>query len=856
MAEMVTGSIGSENVELYNAATEITLQELRDAVLSMTKKSNVNTKNVNKQLDELHESSKKLTEEQKLQIKSAREQTAEDRKLIYETRNVIAGIKNFARAVGNVALTIFRLETAIASMGGSISSGLDVFGEIPIAGKFFTGYLGGAAKVIDNAQKAFFQVTQVGATLGGEFGVLVQSAGEAALDLDKYSELVAKSGDLIARLGGGTEAGIVQFRKMTALMKNEVLNGLSNLGISFEEAQEVMASYNRQLIRSGRARGMSEGELVDRTKQYLTHLTAVSRLTGESRKDLEAKAEERRRTAQFESWLSSMDATTQAEVNKLFTLFESFGMADLAQDMLLSGVPLNEVTGLLATMVPGANDLFLDLDKAIKNNDPEAIAEFSDKFLQMLAKGEIQLDQGLKDTMQILAQRGDVGFAEILTAYNRIRALQNNIEGDIKDLSLSDVLEQVKKDAGKTETDAQKLARIQAELYEKSSEEQMKLIGRIDSLITALENLEFARWATIIGSIAAAVIQLGAVILGVKALAGLAAGAGAAGGAAGILGGIAKMALLPLLGKFALVAGAGLVGWKIGSWFNDAWEEHHGQPLGASIYDAFDKISSLWGGDQATKLRKMQEDWYKEEIRLLEQQRDAAKQRGEDISKFNKDIQDLNSSLEALTTEAELSKLDDQIANLEAAIAQDAENMFADQSITEKRKQELRELEKKRNLDLTSPAFDPTANEAARRNLNIINPALDPTANEAARRNILDFRKNSFVPLSEESSQKAVVWPESRLQGFFDFDRRWQEDINELIKERAKQVEESKNLPTSERKDQERINQEQSKMLENLVNNINTNFEKMLSTNMDILNLNRQQLSVQRGLSGNLLESF
>ena len=534
MAEQVTGFFGQEQIALDNAASEETLLELLDVVSAMATKQGINTSTAQKAIRDLAKSSREAADGADKELKSKRELAKAEWEYKAAKSKSKAAIQNFGAAVSSAISTFLGFESAFMSMGDSLSSGASVFEKVPIIGGALGQYFGNVAQAADRSSKALFQAAQVGATMGGELGVLVRQAGQAGLTLEQYSGIVSKNGELLARLGNGTADGSRRFAEMSRLMRTEVTKGLGNLGITTEEANEVMASYTGRLAREGRARSMSEEELVSRTREYLGHLTAVSRLTGASRRELEEQAQARQRDASWQSWLASLeDPDVRGAADEAMRMFDALGVGDLARDMIVAGAPLSEVTQRIAAMNPALADAMGEFSQAADAGDAEAMQRLTERIYNETRSMAEELEaSGMADALRIIAAQGGPAEQALLDLATRARGLTEDFNG-----VFDSVRTEMDPDRG---TQAQALIDAQQKLAEKSAEEIDKVLKeRFGELITALDNIDIARligeMSALIKVVAAAAGLLAA-RRGLRALRG-ARGAGATGQAAGARGG-------------------------------------------------------------------------------------------------------------------------------------------------------------------------------------------------------------------------------------------------------------------------------------------------------------------------------
>jgi len=309
MAE-VTGQIGDQYVELNNAATEATLKELIRAVTLLARVKGKESAQAEKELEKLYNSSKKLNPEllkhlQQQKKLSANQKNA-DRATEAETRvrksstraaeeetkaksSAIDKLKAFGLGLEKTISNAINITSSLANAGDSMSSATQIFSHIPFVGGMLAGALGAIAQAAEKTHNALVQAASVGATFGGSMTTMIGHASRAGLTFEQFSGLIAKNGEGLALLRGGTEEGAKEFAKMSKTMRTMVTNELANLGYTTESANQHMLQYTGRLAKLGIAQRMSTDQLTAASKNYLVNLDALSKLTGKSKEALQSE---------------------------------------------------------------------------------------------------------------------------------------------------------------------------------------------------------------------------------------------------------------------------------------------------------------------------------------------------------------------------------------------------------------------------------------------------------------------------------------------------------------------------------------------------------------------------------------
>ncbi len=403
MAE-VTGQIGQEYVELDNAATEATLIELLNAVVSLSKKTNTEYKTAKTETEKLAkaldgarisairksmadreriaESKRQINQERKNDEDKEKDEKKldEQRKKREETRKKVLikfneGMKNTIGIISD-----------IAGLGDSLSGTAQLFGKIPIVGGVLGAAFGAVTQAAEKTHAAFVKTSSVGANFNGSVISMINSASEAGLTFDQFSDIIAKNAEGLALFGAGTAEGAKRFSRLGKEMKSVVVDsGLADLGYTTESANDAMAKYMGQLAKTGSIKNLTDQQLVASTAGYLKNLDAVSKLTGKSKDALQAESDARMNDAKMRVMLAGTDADTHGRVNSLLNALPK-GLQAGATEVLATGTATTEAgRQFLVAMGQSGTDL-IELGNKLKNG-----GKLSEEAMIALSK-QIQSD--------------------------------------------------------------------------------------------------------------------------------------------------------------------------------------------------------------------------------------------------------------------------------------------------------------------------------------------------------------------------------------------------------------------------------------------------------------------------------
>lgn len=353
MAE-VTGEIGGQPVELYNAATEATLKQLLAQIKMMSQKMGITAKQqadaekemekFYKQLDKsnqgLKDARKKRDDETKAIEEASKARAKEDalrQRTAMVTGKLMQGLEGAANGLMNLVGKVTATMSSVANMGNSFAAAGGVFNNIPIVGGMLGSIFGAIGAAGDKVVNTFRQAGQVGANFGGSINALVNNASRAGLTMEQFSQMINKNSEGLALLGGNTTEGAKRVVNFTqALKKSGVQDDLARLGMNAEDIANGMASISGRLARAGLTRGMSDAQIAKVSGEYLKNLDAVSRLTGKNKEALQQEADARMADSQYRLMLAKLDPEGAANLEALMASIPKEHQAGL-KEILATG---------------------------------------------------------------------------------------------------------------------------------------------------------------------------------------------------------------------------------------------------------------------------------------------------------------------------------------------------------------------------------------------------------------------------------------------------------------------------------------------------------------------------------------
>jgi hypothetical protein len=187
--------------------------------------------------------------------------------------------------------------------GGAILKGMRVFGAVIAGAGVATEVFGSKlAKLsgeaiqylnneIENAKKAFKDMTNTGAQFAGGMTEMRMEAARAGLDMGQFGEVIKNNREELSSLGLGMADAAKRIAGVSGVLRRDSLDKqLQKLGYSFTEQAGLAADVAAQLQASGQLRSMTDEQVAAATVRYGKDLKILSDITGKDAKKAVEKA--------------------------------------------------------------------------------------------------------------------------------------------------------------------------------------------------------------------------------------------------------------------------------------------------------------------------------------------------------------------------------------------------------------------------------------------------------------------------------------------------------------------------------------------------------------------------------------
>ena len=377
MADVKIDIPGLGEITANNAASESTLKEIAK-LLAGKGVPQSSTDN----------GDKKNTESKKKNTAATKESTGAVKAFGGALTGVIGGALNGLLAgIGAVVGTLPGLAKELAFGGQQLT---DFAQHLPIPG------LASLTNVLDQQAGTFRELSNIGAGFGNNMFELTKIAGEAAIPQKDFAALIAENTVGMRIFGGTVQDGAKRFAGLSKeLRQSPIGQRMMELGFTSQDLNENFLSYSEMMQVSGRRSNMTNKQLIDGSLKYSSELDKISRLTGKSRKDLEAEMKSK-----------NLDIRRQMAINKHGEQFALNLQSLSATSPQLEAALLDMADGVandpLTQQLMANNETFRTQAQNVQNMTAEQAAQFA-------------VNVG-KDGMKFAKTLGDAGTQAALAA--------------------------------------------------------------------------------------------------------------------------------------------------------------------------------------------------------------------------------------------------------------------------------------------------------------------------------------------------------------------------------------------------------------------------------------------------------
>lgn len=214
-----------------------------------------------------------------------------------------------------------------AAMGTAKLSDLyDAFKDLP----FFIGTVAHIfADIIRYSEQllvTYQQLTKVGAGFSGDLFKMREAAARSGLSMQEFADVISNNSQVFASMGLSVQAGIDKFTQASGALigpGSKFSKDLLGIGYTARDIADGLTTVLARETASGLKNGLTADQLADRTKNYLTELDELAKVTGKSREEQDKKNKELANDQSFQIFRAQL--SSKATLDSLTTLGSALG---------------------------------------------------------------------------------------------------------------------------------------------------------------------------------------------------------------------------------------------------------------------------------------------------------------------------------------------------------------------------------------------------------------------------------------------------------------------------------------------------------------------------------------------------
>ena len=202
---------------------------------------------------------------------------------------VVKGLKVLKDATIGVGVALAKTALALSDTTKSFKGLEDIVdagtADLSIVGKVSKEL----AKDLDANVGVFRQLAQTGASFGSSIVRLRKLQEDAAMPLDKFTDLIATNSVTLAKLFGTVDMGIPNIAGFMKGLRTLTMDEFAKFGLTLDETSVFLGTFLELERARGNTTKMTQDQLLQATRSYTKDLVILSKLTGESVDELNAQ---------------------------------------------------------------------------------------------------------------------------------------------------------------------------------------------------------------------------------------------------------------------------------------------------------------------------------------------------------------------------------------------------------------------------------------------------------------------------------------------------------------------------------------------------------------------------------------
>jgi hypothetical protein len=342
------------------------LQEIADS--GTTSGNTATRRQAAKESKEALENAKKINKSDSVRLKLAVEELRIAQKIhkadtdqfkriekeIKQTEDQIKQNDKFLGIAKKVGSSFVGLGKAAFEGQGSISAFTDHMGK----------FVGGLGRRLDTNIETFRQLSQTGANFGQSIVTLRQAAGDAALPLDDFAQLIGKNASSLAAMFGSTTEGAKRIAELGRITREVGVERLAPLGFTVDEINDTLLLNLESQRRTGVFDQLTNNQRTQSAIRFAEELDRLAKLTGAQRDELRSQIEQQQSNERFQVALQGATEEARTRLQGFAATVGNIapGLNEGFQDLIANaGVPVTESALALVQNIPEAQGVIRSL---------------------------------------------------------------------------------------------------------------------------------------------------------------------------------------------------------------------------------------------------------------------------------------------------------------------------------------------------------------------------------------------------------------------------------------------------------------------------------------------------------------
>ena len=439
----VYGTIGNQQVELNNAATEATLRLLLQATVATTKSQKDAIKDI---------ATKSGLDPAVVAAANTNLSTLGTGASTFSKGLVSVGAQTGA-ALSSLSQNITPLIKSFTEGKASLS---EVFGTFSKIGGPLGMVLSGFEKLAafqERSLQVYQNLSDSGIKFGGSLTTMRQAALDTYMTLDEFSALMKKNGAALASLGGTANDGAKNFVKLSnSLLSSEAGDSLRALGMTSAQVNEGLASYLTATGGRNRKELENTSAVTASAAAYMQQIDMLAEVTGKSREETEKALKEQSKNA---AWQAQLQGMTEEEKKKAIAGLANAlatggkGAADAFQSKVMGVPPLTKEAQLFTATMHNSNKAVMQSADNVRDSS-KTVADQNKELINGIRGGQKDMAQfSIQTQAAIIASGGPLSNTMQVMGENSVRAANQSDESYLAAIDI----DAKKKALAKTEAD-------------------------------------------------------------------------------------------------------------------------------------------------------------------------------------------------------------------------------------------------------------------------------------------------------------------------------------------------------------------------------------------------------------------